>query len=116
MSNVCEIDTKGIEAILENLNESNRNEALFKSIVEGGKQLVKETKKELRKKLPNGATSGKRYGTPMESGIKLRKDKDYGEVKVHIMGDYRLKFFEMGTEERYTKTKKSNSDGGDKLR
>lgn len=36
----------------------------------------------------------------MESGIKVKADKDYCEVSVSIMGDFRLKFFEKGTAER----------------
>lgn len=103
MSKVCNINSNEIENILNELNENNRKEIIFKSLVKGGNELVKETKRELKKSLPQGATSGNRYGTPMESGVKLKKDKDYDEVKVHIMGDYRLKFFEMGTDERYLK-------------
>ena len=33
----------------------------------------------------------------------MKTDKAYGEVIVHIMGDYRLKFFEKGTKLRKTK-------------
>ena len=36
----------------------------------------------------------------MESGVKLRADKDYCEVSVSILGDFRLKFFEKGTAQR----------------
>ena len=118
MNNVCQIDTKGVEKLINNLDEDNRNDAIYKSLVKAGQKLVTETKKTLRKELPSGAKSGKRYGTPMESGIKLSKDKDYGDVKVHIMGDFRLKFFEMGTEDRYIKksNKGNGSDGRYKFR
>jgi hypothetical protein len=33
----------------------------------------------------------------MESGVRVSGDKDYCEVSVSIMGDFRLKFFEKGT-------------------
>lgn len=36
----------------------------------------------------------------MQSGIKYNADGE--EAKVHIMGDFRLKFFEMGTSVRRT--------------
>ena len=39
----------------------------------------------------------------MISGIKARVRKNGVEAKVHLMGEFRLKFFEMGTNERYTK-------------
>lgn len=94
MSKVCDIDTKDLDNILDNLNEDNRNKALFTSIIKGGQELVKETKQELKRVLPKA-------NSQMVSGVKLKKDKSYQEVTVHIMGDYRLKWFEMGTEERY---------------
>ena len=103
MSKVVNIDSADIDRILNSLNEENRKEAIFKSITKAGQKLVKETKQELLKVLPN-ANRGKRYeGRPMIKGVRLVKDKAYEEVKVHIMGDYRLRFFEMGTEERYLK-------------
>lgn len=103
MSNVVKIDSANLDRILNNLSEENRKEALFKAISKGGQELVKETKDELLRVLPN-ANRGKRYeGRPMVKGVKLVKDKAYDEVKVHIMGDYRLRFFEMGTAERYLK-------------
>lgn len=111
MNNVCNIDTKELDDILNNLNERNRKEAIFNSLVKGGNILVKETQSELLSVLPK-ANRGERYGKPMTKGVKLKKDKDYNEVKVHIMGDYRLKFFEMGTDDRYLKkplSSKSNS-------
>jgi hypothetical protein len=39
----------------------------------------------------------------MRRGIKVSVDKEATYSKVHIMGDYRLKWFEMGTKPRQTK-------------
>lgn len=39
---------------------------------------------------------------PMTKGVKKNVDSAYATGTVHIMGDYRLKWFEMGTEERFT--------------
>lgn len=108
MNKVCQIDTRDLMNILNKLDEERRRDVMYKSLTKGGQRLVKETKDKLRKELPSGAASGKRYGTPMESGIKLAKNKDYDEVKVHIMGDYRLRFFEMGTEDRYIRKTKGS--------
>lgn len=103
MNRVCNLNSADLDSILSNLSEDNRREAIFKSITKGGQELVKETQSELLRVLPN-AGRGKRYdGRTMVKGVKMKKDKAYDEVKVHIMGDYRLKFFEMGTEERYLK-------------
>ena len=43
-------------------------------------------------------------GKTLESGIKYSKpSKDSDTAKVHILGDFRLKFFELGTQFRKTK-------------
>lgn len=57
-------------------------------------------KQSLRAKVGSGAQS-------MEKGIRLKVDKAYSEVTLHIMGDYRLKWFEKGTKPRYTKGHKT---------
>lgn len=109
MSKNCTIDLSDLERRLDNLNEENRKNALFNSINKGGQELVKDTQRELLRVLPN-AGKGEKYAKPMTKGIRLKKDKAYDEVKVHIMGDYRLKFFEMGTKERYLKKPLSSKD------
>lgn len=67
---------------------------------------MQETKVQLRSKLGSGASTPNRWnGKTMESGIRLKADKDYCEVAVNVMGDFRLKFFERGTKQRQTKKK-----------
>lgn len=104
MNKVCNVDSSGLKRLLESFNEDKRKEAMFKALSKGGQELVEQTKRELIKKLPK-ATEGKRYGKPMSEGVKMKKDKADNEVLVHILGDYRLKFFELGTKDRYTKKK-----------
>lgn len=115
MSKNCQINTSQLERVFENLSEENRSNAIFKSLTKGGQELVKETERELLRVLPN-AGRGQKYGTPMVKGIKLTKDKAYSEVKVHIMGDYRLKFFEMGTDDRYLKKPLSSSNNSSRYK
>lgn len=102
MSKVCEIDSAGLNDILNNLSPENRKEAIFKSLVKGGEELVQQTVFQLTKELP-AASEGNRFGRPMTKGVRLKKDKDYDDVIVSVMGDFRLKFFELGTKERYLK-------------
>lgn len=103
MNKICEINTKDVERIFNNLsNEEERKKMMLDALYTGGKELAEETKSELLRVLPN-ANKGEKYGKPMTSGIKVKKDKNYDEVIVHIMGDFRLKWFEMGTKERYLK-------------
>lgn len=75
----------------------------------GGDKLAGNARMQLRSKLGTGATTPNRWnGKTMESGIKYKADKDYCEVSVSIMGDFRLKFFEKGTKIRQTRKTKAN--------
>lgn len=110
MSNVT-VDNKAVLNLFEQLNEDNRKSILFKALKKGGERLVNDTRAQLREQLGQGATTPNRWnGKTMESGIKLRGERDYCEVAVNIMGDFRLKFFEKGTKQRLTS--KSNANRG----
>lgn len=104
------VDDKELQKALSSLDSRNHRDAVRKALVKGANIAKKETKKNLKhilnpirkkSKYKNGQdkaditkgiiVSGKR-NDPFEDGVKL-----------HIMGDYRLKFFEMGTDERSTK-------------
>lgn len=50
--------------------------------------------------------SGKITFQSLQDGIKMKVDSNAESAKVHIMGDFRLKWFELGTKERYTKKKR----------
>lgn len=98
------LDTKSLSAILDNLNEDNRRAAMLSALRAGGKVLQEQTKESLKRKLGSGATStSDRNRKPMEQGVRLIVDKDYNEVIVSIMKDYRLKWYELGTDQRYLK-------------
>ena len=59
--------------------------------------LVRETRKNFRKVVKNPNARNRWNGKTFSSGIKSKVNKEATEGKVHIMGDFRLKFFEMGT-------------------
>ena len=65
--------------------------------------LVRETRKNFRKVVKNPNARNRWNGKNFSSGIKSKVNKEATEGKVHIMGDFRLKFFEMGTKTRYKK-------------
>lgn len=50
---------------------------------------------------------------PMTKGVKKNVDVAYAMGSVHILGDYRLKWFELGTDERITTGARSKSRKGD---
>ena len=105
MNNVS-VDDSAVRNLFQALDEESRKKILFTALKAGGEKLLSETKMQLRSKLGSGATSPNRWnGKTMESGIRLRADKDYCDVAVNVMGDFRLKFFEKGTKLRQTKKK-----------
>lgn len=105
MNNVTVDDSK-VQNLFRALDSDSRKRILFAALKEGGNKLAENTKIQLRSKLGSGATSPNRWnGKTMESGIKVKADKDYCEVDVSVMGDFRLKFFEKGTVIRQTKKK-----------
>ena len=105
MNNVS-VDDSAVRNLFQALDEESRKRILFTALKAGGEKLLSETKVQLRSKLGSGATSPNRWnGKTMESGIRLKADKDYCEVDVNVMGDFRLRFFEKGTKLRQTKKK-----------
>lgn len=100
MSNV-QVDDTSVQNLFNALDDNSRKNILFTALRKGGRKLASQTRTQLKAKLGAGATSLNRWnGKTMESGIKLKADKDYCEVSVSIMGDFRLKFFEKGTRQR----------------
>ena len=67
--------------------------------------LVKATRNQLKRVVRNSNKRSVKYGKSLQSGVKCKLVKENGAnvAKVHIMGDFRLKFFEKGTALRRTK-------------
>ena len=99
MSDVT-MDTSRVDRLLTNLESENRQKIITEALRRGGQAAQQSVKQSLRAKVGASASS-------MEKGIKLKVDKAYSEVTLHIMGDYRLKWFEKGTKPRYTKGHKT---------
>ena len=100
MNNV-QVDDTSVQNLFDSLDADSAKQILFTALKKGGQQLTNQTKRSLRAKLGAGSTTPNRWnGKTMESGIRLKADKDYCEVSVSILGDFRLKFFEKGTTQR----------------
>jgi hypothetical protein len=97
MSDVAEISDKALEQLLDNLEEI-PPKIIYKALVAGGKELYKGTKNNLRRKM--GETSNS-----LMKGVRYKAKKSNMLVQVDILGDYRLKWFEKGTKDRYTRRK-----------
>ena len=87
MSNV---DSSQVDQLLNHLQPDTIQEILFKALKKGADTLKAKTIANLRR-------------PSLNRGVKVRPNRGSNEVAINIMGDYRLKWFEKGTDERYTR-------------
>jgi hypothetical protein len=107
MNNV-QVDAAQVLAMFSEFDEKHRKVVFRRSLGEASRILVRETRKQLRGvRTKSGSlstkTKSKWTGKTLESGVRYKIAKNAKESKVHIMGDFRLKFFELGTKDRRTK-------------
>lgn len=104
---MIEVDSKDVLKLFSNLRTKNQTKALRSALSTASNILVKETRSQLKAsgiKKTNSIHTTKRGGKySLSRGIRSRVKRDGSDAKVHIMGDFRLKFFEMGTNSRRTK-------------
>ena len=103
-----------LRAILKKMDYKEMQSVYKKSLTESVKPLVNETKKQLRRSgIKNvnrpyiSRKTGKSYKSMIQgvrSSIDVRNADD-NYAKVHIMGEFRLKWFEKGTDLRRTYSK-----------
>lgn len=74
--------------------------------------LQKQTQANVRKLFGSHANSKRRTGKTLPSGVKISVDRDAKSAKVHILGDFRLQWFELGTPVRTTKKGKNKMNRG----
>lgn len=108
MSNAVDINSTQVDNLLDTLDDQEvKNQILFDAVKAGAKALQQTTKNYFRQKVGEAATHYSRFiRKPFDEGITVKADKSYIEAKVSIMGDPRLKWFERGTNARYTKGRK----------
>ena len=102
---MIKVDDLQVKNLFNNLDVERIRKIYNTAIRKAAKSLSDKTKEQLVSAIGNDKATrpSKKYGLQLIKGIKTRIDKDYLEAKVHIMGDYRLKWFEKGTKERVTK-------------
>lgn len=104
MNDSIQVNDNQVQQLLNSLNREQNNKILHTALKKGAQKLTDNTKQNLKNILGARASTPNRWnGKTMESGIRIGNDKDYCEVKVSIMGDFRMKFFEKGTQLRKTK-------------
>lgn len=113
MNDTITVDAKQVLDLFKELDSRKQKKAYRNALRSAANILTKETKRQLKSRLGKAANSKNWWnGKTLVSGVKSSADKEGTESKVHIMGDFRLKFFEMGTQERFTTGSNSASVRG----
>lgn len=102
-----EINNSNVDSFLNQIDDDNvRQSILYKAVLAGGKNLQGTTQTYFKQRMGESANHQSKYiKAPFYEGIVLKGDKAYTEARVSIMKDFRLKFFEKGTNDRYIKQK-----------
>lgn len=105
---MIEVEDKYVLDLFARLNSKKQKKVFKATLKKSANILIKETRYQLKKivgKITNKhyyANKKKTYS--LSKGVATNKGNDQS-IKVHILGDFRLKFFEKGTKKRYTKSK-----------
>lgn len=104
MSNVI-IDGKQVERFIDNLSDEQlKRKIIFNAIYSGAKELQSATQSFFKNAMGESASHVSKYiRKPFYEGVTVSGNKAYLETVVSIMKDFRMKFFEKGTNERYIK-------------
>lgn len=112
MSNAAVVDTKQVLEMFAELDSKKQKKAHRTALRKATGILVKEVRKNFRQIVKNPNARNRWNGKTFSSGIKSSINKEVTEGKVHILGDFRLKFFELGTKTRYKKRTKGRPSTG----
>lgn len=106
--NDVKIDSADVDQLLNSLSDTDLlNKILFDAVKAGARVLRENTKRSFRSEMGSVAEHVSRWtNKPFSDGVIMSTDKAYNEAKVSIMGDHRMKWFETGTQDRYTKGRK----------
>lgn len=99
MSNAT-VDAKQVLKMFAELDSKKQKKVHRTALRKATGILVKETRKNFRTVVKKPNSRNRWNGKTFSSGIKSKVDRNATEGLVHIMGDFRLKFFELGTKVR----------------
>nr|WP_320038857.1 hypothetical protein [uncultured Bacteroides sp.] len=97
MSNEANIDSTKVLAMFNEFNSKERKQTLRNALRKAATILRKSTINNLKNVVKNVYSKNKWNQKTLSSGIRLKVNKEATEAKVHLLGDFRLKFFELGT-------------------
>lgn len=102
MSNGASVDSKEVLIMLTDLTPNNQKKVYRAALRKSANKLVTQTRRNLRSVTKKASSKNWWNGKTLQSGVKSSVSKDVRSAKVHILGDFRLNFFEKGTVQRYT--------------
>lgn len=109
MNNGFDVEARQILINFAELTGKEQRKAYKMALKKAANILVKEAKRTLKNAVRSNINKkSAKTGKSLASGIKFSIKKDNSESKIHIMGDFRLKFFEKGTAERKLRKGKQN--------
>lgn len=94
------VDTRQVLRMFAELNSKKQKKVHRTALRSATGILVKETRKNFKRVVRRPNSRNRWNGRTFSSGIKSSINREATEGKVHILGDFRLKFFELGTVER----------------
>lgn len=106
-----EVNDGEVKRLLDRLQSSLTRDAINAAIQSGARVLYRNTQSELMKKVPgsrfaSGRGAFKKDGAPVDN-IRSHYDEKKMSVCINIMYDARLRWFEAGTIDRWTKHKQN---------
>jgi len=112
-----QVDASRCYALFRRISTKNQRKVSRQALRAAANKVKKEAVKNLqqvighsvRKTTTYTRRNGKTVKHSLAKGIKV-VSRDAETAKVHIMGDYRLKWFEMGTEHRTTKGRRTKAN------
>ena len=96
------VDPEKVLLMFSELDSKRQKKAHRNALRKGTNILVREARKSLKTAVKKPNSKNWWNGKTLQSGIKSSINKEVTEGKVHIMGDFRLKLFELGTKLRKT--------------
>lgn len=99
-SNEFTVDAKQVIAMFNEFNAKLKKKTFTTALRKAANILRKQTITNLRQVVKRTRSKNRWNGKTLESGIRIKIAKSAQAAKVHLMGDFRLKFFEMGTADR----------------
>ena len=115
MEKFIEVEADRILEMFASLNSKNQKKAHRQALSKALSILIKQAKANLKGKVNDAPTERSNWKRktrrPIMKGIRSSIDRDAIEGKAHIMGDFRLKWFEKGTVERWGKKNPNKYSG-----